>query len=54
MVSRPKTIVQVFEDLLDEAVQSVNACGDDKEILENLTDFGSAHNDGGSSQGVVL
>ncbi|KAG0698918.1 hypothetical protein GWK47_025924 [Chionoecetes opilio] len=35
-VSWLKTKVQVFGDLLDEAVQSVHACGEDIEILENF------------------
>ncbi|KAG0728144.1 Retrovirus-related Pol polyprotein from type-1 retrotransposable element R2 [Chionoecetes opilio] len=50
-VSWLKTKVQVFGDLLDEAVQSVHACGEDIEILESFTYLGSAiHNDGGSRQ----
>ncbi|KAG0706018.1 Zinc finger CCCH domain-containing protein 14 [Chionoecetes opilio] len=45
-VSWLKTKVQVFGDLLDEAVQSVHACGEDIEILESFTYLGSAvHND---------
>ncbi|KAG0724267.1 putative uncharacterized transposon-derived protein F52C9.6 [Chionoecetes opilio] len=52
-VSWLKTKVQVFGDLLDEAVQSVHACGEDTEILESFTYLGSAvHNDGGSRQEV--
>ncbi|KAG0727408.1 Craniofacial development protein 2 [Chionoecetes opilio] len=35
-VSWLKTKVQVFGDLLDEAVQSVHACGEDIEILETI------------------
>ncbi|KAG0713639.1 Pikachurin [Chionoecetes opilio] len=50
-VSWLKTKVQVFGDLLDEAVQTVHACGEDIEILESFTYLGSAvHNDGGSRQ----
>ncbi|KAG0727554.1 hypothetical protein GWK47_034452 [Chionoecetes opilio] len=41
-VSWLKTKVQVFGDLLDEAVQSVHACGEDIEILESFTYLGSA------------
>ncbi|KAG0729032.1 tRNA (uracil(54)-C(5))-methyltransferase [Chionoecetes opilio] len=53
-VSWLKTKVQVFGDLLDEAVQSVHACGEDIEILESFTYLGSAvHNDGGSHQEVL-
>ncbi|KAG0713853.1 hypothetical protein GWK47_015271 [Chionoecetes opilio] len=53
-VSWLKTKVQVFGDLLDEAVQSVHACGKDIEILESFTYLGSAvHNDGGSRQEVL-
>ncbi|KAG0724278.1 Sodium-coupled monocarboxylate transporter 1 [Chionoecetes opilio] len=53
-VSWLKTLVQVFGDLLDEAVQSVHACGEDIEILESFTYLGSAvHNDGGSRQEVL-
>ncbi|KAG0695116.1 hypothetical protein GWK47_027046 [Chionoecetes opilio] len=40
-VSWLKTKVQVFGDLLDEAVQSVHACGEDIEILESFTYLGS-------------
>ncbi|KAG0710593.1 putative uncharacterized transposon-derived protein F52C9.6 [Chionoecetes opilio] len=53
-VSWLKTKVQVFGDLLDEAVQSVHACGEDIEILESFTYLGSAvHNVGGSRQEVL-
>ncbi|KAG0724748.1 LINE-1 retrotransposable element ORF2 protein [Chionoecetes opilio] len=53
-VSWLKTKVQVFGDLLDEAVQSVHACGEDIEILESFTYHSSAvHNDGGSRQEVL-
>ncbi|KAG0726800.1 DNA-directed RNA polymerases I, II, and III subunit RPABC2 [Chionoecetes opilio] len=53
-VSWLKTKVQVFGDLLDEAVQSVHACGEDIEILESFTYLGSTvHNDGGSRQEVL-
>ncbi|KAG0714561.1 Retrovirus-related Pol polyprotein from type-1 retrotransposable element R2 [Chionoecetes opilio] len=53
-VSWLKTKVQVFGDLLDEAVQSVYACGEDIEIFESFTYLGSAvHNDGGSRQEVL-
>ncbi|KAG0716601.1 LINE-1 reverse transcriptase [Chionoecetes opilio] len=53
-VSWLKTKVQVFGDLLDEAVQSVHACDEDIEILESFTYLGSAvHNDGGSRQEVL-
>ncbi|KAG0711101.1 putative uncharacterized transposon-derived protein F52C9.6 [Chionoecetes opilio] len=53
-VSWLKTKVQVFGDLLDEAVHSVHACGEDIEILESFTYLGSAvHNDGGSRQEVL-
>ncbi|KAG0712555.1 hypothetical protein GWK47_018223 [Chionoecetes opilio] len=53
-VSWLKTKVQVFGELLDEAVQSVHACGEDIEILESFTYLGSAvHNDGGSRQEVL-
>ncbi|KAG0729698.1 Retrovirus-related Pol polyprotein from type-1 retrotransposable element R2 [Chionoecetes opilio] len=53
-VSWLKTKVQVFGDLLDEAVQSVHACGEDIEILESFTYLGSSvHNDGGSRQEVL-
>ncbi|KAG0720514.1 putative uncharacterized transposon-derived protein F52C9.6 [Chionoecetes opilio] len=53
-VSWLKTKVQVLGDLLDEAVQSVHACGEDIEILESFTYLGSAvHNDGGSRQEVL-
>ena len=39
---------------MDETVQSVHACGEDIEISENFTCFGSVvRNDGGSSQEVV-
>ncbi|KAG0723224.1 putative protein in type-1 retrotransposable element R1DM [Chionoecetes opilio] len=49
-----KTKVQVFGDLLDEAVQFVHACGEDIEILESFKYLGSAvHNDGGSRQEVL-
>ncbi|KAG0711040.1 hypothetical protein GWK47_021529 [Chionoecetes opilio] len=48
------TKVQVFGDLLDEAVQSVHVCGEDIEILESFTYLGSAvHNDSGSRQEVL-
>ncbi|KAG0710786.1 putative epidermal cell surface receptor [Chionoecetes opilio] len=53
-VSWLKTKVQVFGGLLDEAVQSVHACGEDIEILESFTYLGSAvHNDRGSRQEVL-
>ncbi|KAG0720366.1 hypothetical protein GWK47_048649 [Chionoecetes opilio] len=53
-VSWLKIKVQVFGDLLDEAVQSVHVCGEDIEILESFTYLGSAvHNDGGSRQEVL-
>ena len=53
-VSCAKPKVQVFGGVLDETVQSVNACGEDIRILENFTYLGSVmHNDGGSSQGVT-
>ncbi|KAG0723422.1 Transposon TX1 uncharacterized protein [Chionoecetes opilio] len=53
-VSWLKTKVQVFGDLLDEAVQSVHACGEGFEILKSFTYLGSAvHNDGGSRQEVL-
>ena len=44
----------MFKDLLDEMVQSVHACGEDIEILENFTYLGSVgHSDGVSSQEVI-
>ncbi|KAG0720925.1 LINE-1 retrotransposable element ORF2 protein [Chionoecetes opilio] len=53
-VSWLKTKVQVFGDLLDEAVQSVHACGEDIEILKSFAYLGSAvHNDGGSHQEIL-
>ena len=49
-VSWPKTKIQVFGDLLNETVQSVHACSEDIEILENFTYLGRlVHNDGRSS-----
>ncbi|KAG0717912.1 putative RNA-directed DNA polymerase from transposon BS [Chionoecetes opilio] len=47
-VSWLKTKVQVFGDLLDEAVQSVHACGEDIEILERFTYL--VHKKGGKSE----
>ena len=58
-VSWAKTnkVQQVFGGVLDKTVlQSVHACGEDIEILKNLTQhLGSVvvHNDGGSSQEVT-
>ena len=44
----------MFGGLLDETIQFVHACGENIEILENFTYFGSVvHNDGGSSQDVT-
>ncbi|XP_045110009.1 uncharacterized protein LOC123503949 [Portunus trituberculatus] len=53
-VSWPKTKVQMFRGLLHETVQSVRACGEDIEILENFTYLGCVmRNDGGSSHEVL-
>ncbi|KAG0713019.1 Protein fantom [Chionoecetes opilio] len=53
-VSWLKTKVQVFGGLLDEAVQSLHAGGEDIEILESFTYLGSTvQNDGGSRQEVL-
>ena len=50
-VSLVRTKVQVFGGALDETVQSVQACGEDIEILKNFTYLGSVmYNDGWSSQ----
>ena len=44
----------MFPGLLDKAVQSVHACGEDTEILKSFTYLVSVvHNDGASSQEVV-
>ena len=49
-----KTKVQLFGGLLDKTLQSIHACGEDIEIVENFTYLGSVrHNDGRSSQEVV-
>ena len=42
-VSLVKTEVQVFESLLDETVQSVDAHGEDIDISEKFTDLGSMY-----------
>ncbi len=53
-VSWTKTKVQAFGGLLDDTVQSVHACGEDTEVLESFTYFGSlVHNNGGSGQEVT-
>ena len=53
-VSWIKTKVQVFGDLLDEAVRSVHVCGENIDILDSFTYLGSeVHNDGGSTHEVV-
>ena len=53
-VSWVKTKVQVFGDLLDDAVRSVHACGEDIEIKESFTYLGSVvHNSGRSDQEVL-
>ena len=45
---------KLFGGALDETLQSVHACGEDFEILKNLTYLGSVvYNDGGSSQEVT-
>ncbi len=44
----------MFGGLLDDTVQSVRACGEDVEILQNFTYLGSVlNNDGGSRQEVL-
>ena len=53
-VSWIKTKVQVFGDLLDEAVRSVNVCGENIDIFEKFTYLGSdVHNDGRSTHEVL-
>ena len=53
-VSWTKTKVQAFGGLLDDTVQSVQACGEDIEVLESFTYLGSVvHNNGGSGQEVT-
>ena len=57
-VSWAKTKVQVFGGVLDETVQSVQACGEDIEILKTFTYLGSVvHNEVtrriGLAQGVM-
>ena len=52
-VSWIKTKIQVFGDLLGEAVQSVQVCGENIEILDRFTYLGSViHSDGGSAHEV--
>ena len=52
-VSWIKTKVQEFGDLLDDAVRSVHACGEDIEVLESFTYLGSVvHKTGGSAHDV--
>ena len=47
-------LAQVFGGLLDETVQSIHACGEDIDILDSFTYFGSVvHNNGGSRQKVL-
>ena len=53
-VSWVKTKIQVFGDLLDEAVRSVHACGEDIEITESFTYLGSVVHNGGRSDQEVL
>ena len=53
-VSWMKTKIQAFGDLLDEAVHSVQVCGEDIEVLDKFTYLGSViHKDGGSSKDVT-
>ncbi len=53
-VSWTKTKVQTFGGLLGDTVQSVHACGEDIEVLESFTYFGSVvHKNGGSGQEVT-
>ena len=40
-VSCVKTKIQAFNDILDAAVLSVPVCGEDVEVMERLTSFGS-------------
>ena len=40
-VSWVKTKIQAFNDILDAAVLSVPACGEDVEVMERFTDLGS-------------
>ena len=52
-VSWAKTKVQAFGGLLDEAVQSVQACGEDIEVLQRFTYLGSViHNNGRSDDEI--
>lgn len=49
-VSRPKTKVQLFRRLSNETLQYVHACGEDVEISESFTYFGSkVHKDMGEA-----
>ena len=53
-VSWIKTKIQVFGNLLDEAVSSVQVCAESVDILDSFTYLGSVvHNDGGSSHEVL-
>ena len=53
-VSWAKTKIQDFGDLLDGAVQSVQVCGEDVELLESFTYLGSVvHNNGRSDEEVT-
>ena len=40
-VSWIKTKIQAFNDILDAAILSVPVCGEDVEVTESFTDFGS-------------
>ena len=53
-VSWIKTKIQAFGNLLDDAVESVHACGEDIEVLESFTYLGSVvHKNAGSRQDVL-
>lgn len=53
-VSWIKTKVQAFGDLLDNAVESVHACGENIEVLESFTYLGSVvHKNAGSGHDVI-
>lgn len=45
---------QVFNDLLDEALRSVHACGENNEIFHNFTYLGRVVHDNAKSSPVIL
>ncbi len=53
-ISWTKTRVQVFGGLLDDTVQSIHACFEDTDILEDFINLGSVTQSSGSSGHEVL